>query len=147
MSNSVTHGLHHARLPCPSLSPGVGWNSRPLSQWCHLTIPSSADPLFFPSTFPNILAPVNQFFPSGGQSIGASVSVSILPMNIQGLFPLGLIGWISLQFKRFSRVFSNTGVRKNQFFDIQPSLWSNSHIYTWLLENQSFHYILCWSQP
>ena len=100
------------------------------------------------SIFPNILAPVSQFFPSGGQSIGASASVSALPMNIQGLFPLGLIGWISLQFKRFSRVFSNTRVWKHQFVGFQLSLWSNSHIYTWLLENHSFHYMdLCWPQP
>ena len=87
--------------------------------------------LFPPSIFPaSVSFPMSQLFPPRGQSIGASASVSALPMNIQGLFPLGLIGWISLQFKRFSRVFSNTRVRKHQFVGIQPSLWSNSHICT-----------------
>ena len=71
---------------------------------------------------------------SGGQSIGVSASASVLPMNIQGWFTLGWIGWISLQSKGFSRVFSNTTLQKYQFFDLQPSLWSNSHICTWLLE-------------
>ena len=77
---------------------------------------------------------VSQFFPLGGQSVGASASASVLPMNIQDWFPLGWTGWISLQFKGLSRVFSNTTVRKHQFFGAQLSLWSNSHIHTWLLE-------------
>ena len=75
------------------------------------------------------------FFPSGGQSIGASASASVVPMNIQDWFPLGLTGLISLQPKGLSRVFANTTVQKHQFFHTQPSLWSNSHIHTWLLEN------------
>ena len=78
--------------------------------------------------------PVNQFFASGGQSIRASASTSVLPMNIQNWFPLGLIGLIFLQSKGLSRVFSNTTVQKHQFFDAQLCLWSNSYIHTWLLE-------------
>ena len=77
---------------------------------------------------------MSQFFKSGGQSIGASASASVLPMNIQGWFPLGLISLSSLPSKGLSRVFFNTTVQKRQFFGTQPSLWSNSHIYTWLLE-------------
>ena len=77
---------------------------------------------------------MSQFFASGGQSIGASASALVLPMNIQDWFPLGLTGWISLQSKGLSRVFSNTTVQKHKFFGAQLSLWSNSHIYTWLLE-------------
>ena len=76
---------------------------------------------------------MNQFFPSGGQSIEVSVSVSILPMNIQDWSPLGWTGWISLQSKGFWRVFSNTTVQKHQFFSAQLSLYSNSYIHTWLL--------------
>ena len=78
--------------------------------------------------------PMSQFFTSGGQSIGASDSVSVFPMNIQDWFPLGLTALISLQSKGFSRVFSNTTVQKHQLFSAQLSLWSNSHIHTWLLE-------------
>ena len=78
--------------------------------------------------------PISQFFASGGQSIGVSASASVLPMNIQDWFPLGWTGWISLQFKGLSRVFSNTTVQKHQFFGTQLSLWSSSHIHTWLLE-------------
>ena len=78
--------------------------------------------------------PMSQFFTSGGQSIGASVSTSVLPMNIQGWFSLGLTGLISLLSKGLSRVFANTAVQKHHFFSAQPSLWSNSHIHTWLLE-------------
>ena len=77
---------------------------------------------------------MTQFFTSGGPSIGASASTSVLPMNIQDWFPLGWTGWISLQFKGLSRIFSNTTVQKHQFFDTQISLYSNSHIHTWLLE-------------
>ena len=76
----------------------------------------------------------HQFFTSGGQSTRASALASVIPMSIQDWFPLGLTGWISLQSKGLSRVFSNTTVQKHQFFGIQPSLWSNSHIHTWLLE-------------
>ena len=78
--------------------------------------------------------PVSQFFTSGGQSIGASASASILPMNIQDWFPVGWTDLISLQFKGLSRVFSSTTIWRHQFFGSQPSLWSSSHIYTWLLE-------------
>ena len=78
--------------------------------------------------------PMSQFFASGGQNIGVSVSASVLPMNIQDWFPLGLTGLISLQSKGLSRVFSNTTVQKHQFFGTQLSLWSNSHIHIWLLE-------------
>ena len=79
--------------------------------------------------------PISLFFASGGQSIEASASASVLPMNIQDWFPLGLIGLISMQSRGLSRVFYNTSVQKHQFFGAQPSLWSNSHIHTWLLEN------------
>ena len=81
---------------------------------------------------------MNQFFPSGGQSIGVSASALVFPKNIQDSFPLGLTGLISLQSKRISRVFSNTTVQKHQFFGAQHSLWSNSHIRTCLLENYGF---------
>ena len=98
MSSSLqTHGLQHAWLPCPSLAPGVWSNSCPLSQWCYLTISSSAAPFSScPQSFPaSGYFPVSQLFTSGGQSTGASASASVLPMNIQGLFPLGLTGFIS----------------------------------------------------
>ena len=112
------HGLHHARLPCPSPSPGLCSNSCPLSWWCHPTIYSSVVP--FSSLLQSFSAsgsfPMSQFFASGGQSIGASVSALVLPMNIQDWFPLGWTGWISLQSKGLSRVFSNTTVQKHQFF-------------------------------
>ena len=125
-------GPQHASLPCPSPTPGACSDSCPLSQWCHPTISSSVIP--FSSCLQSFPAsasfPMSQFFPSGGQSIGASV----LPMNIQDWFPLGWTGWISLQSKGVSRVFANTTVQKHQFFSAQPSLWSNSHILTWLLE-------------
>ena len=111
-------------------------NSCPLSWWCHPTISSSVVP--FSSCLQSFSASVSflrsQFFMSHDQSIGASASTSVLPMNIQNWFPLELTGLI-LQSKVLSRVFSNTTVRKHQFFSAQPSLWSNSHIYTWLLEN------------
>ena len=123
-------------LPCPSPTPGVCSNSCPLSRWCHPTISSSVVPFSsrlqsFPASGP---LPMSQFFTSGGQSIGASTSASVLPMNIQDWSPLGWTGWISLQSERLSRVFSNTTVQKHQLFGSQSSLWSNSHIHTWLLE-------------
>ena len=115
--------LQHSRLPCHSLSPGVCSNSCPLSQRCHSTISSSVTHFSCPQSFPASGSfPMSQFFPSGGQSIGASASTSVFPMNIQGWFPLGWSGWISLLSKRLSRVFSNTIVQKNQFFGIQLSL-------------------------
>ena len=102
----------------------------------HLTISSSVIP--FSSCLKSFPAsgsfPMSQFFASGGQSIGVTTSASVLPMNIQGWFPLGLTSWISLQSKGISRIFSNTTVQKHQFFGAQLSLWSNSHIHTWLLE-------------
>ena len=116
------HGLQHARLPCPSPSSRVCSNSCPLSQWCHPTISSSVFPFSScPQSFPasgSFL--VSQFFASGGQSIG--VSASVLPMNIQDWFPLRWTGLISLLSKGLSGVFSNTTVRKHQFFGAQPSL-------------------------
>ena len=134
------HGLQHSRLPCPSLSPGVCSNSCPLSQWSHPTISFSVIP--FASWFQSFPAsgsfPTCWLFTSDGQSIGASALASVLPMNIQGWFPLGLIGLISLLSKGLSKAFSSTTIQKHQFFGSQPSLWSNSHICTWLLENHSF---------
>ena len=137
MSNSSQlHGLQHARLPCPSPSSGACSNSCPLSQWCHPTISSSVIPFCcclqsFPASGSFLMS---QLFPSGAQSIGASASASVLPINIQDWFPIWLTGLISLQFKGLSRVFSNTTVQKHQFFSTQPSLWSNSHIHIGLLE-------------
>ena len=128
------HGQQHTRILCPSLSPGVCSNSCPLSWWCHSTISSSVIPFSScPQSFPAFGSfLISQLFASGGQSIGASASASVHPMNIQGWFPLGLTGWISLQSKGLSRVFSRTTARKHQFFSAQPSLWSNFHIHTWL---------------
>ena len=125
------HGLQHARLPCPSLSPGACSHSCPLSQWCYLTLSSSAAFSFCPKSFPaSEYLPISWLFASGSQSIGASASASIFPVNSQGWFLLGLTGLISLQFKGLLRVFSNTIVWRHQFFGSQPSLWSNLHLYT-----------------
>ena len=128
------HGLQHTRLPCPSPTPGACSNSCPSSLWYHPTISSSALPFSFClESFPaSGSLPMSQFLTSGDQSIGTSASV--LPMNIEYWFPLGLIGLISLQSKGLSRVFSNTTVQKHNFFSAQLSLESNSHIHTWLLE-------------
>ena len=137
MSDSLwPHGLQHARFPCPSSAPGACLNSCPLSRWSYLTISSSVILLFScRQSFPALgFFLMRQFFTSGGQNIGASASSSVLPVTIQDWFPLGLTVLISLQSKGLSRVFFNTTVQKNQFFDVQPSLWSNSHIHTWLLE-------------
>ena len=130
------HGLHHARLPCPSPTPRVYPNSRPLSRWCQPTISASVVPFSsHPQSFPASGSfKMSQFFASGGQRIGVSASTSVLPMNTQDLSPLGWTGWISLQSKGLSRVFSNTTIQKHQFFGSQLSLCSNSHIHTWLLE-------------
>ena len=128
MSDSLRrHELQHAKLPCPPLSPGVYSNSCPLNQWCCLTISSST--ICF-SSCPQSLPvsesfPMNQFFTSAVQSIGVSALASVLPMNILDWFPLGWTGWISLQSKGLSRVFSNTTVQKHQFFKTQLSLWSS----------------------
>ena len=116
------HGLQHTRRSCPSPTPGAYSNSFPLRQWCHPTISSSVIP--FSSCLQSFPAsgslPMSQFLMLGGQSSGASASV--LLMNIQDWFPLGLTGWISLQSKGLSRVFSNTTVQKHQFFGSQLSL-------------------------
>ena len=113
-------------------------NPCPLSQWCHSTIPSSVVPFSScPQSLPASKSfPMSQLFAWGGQSIGVSASASVLPMNTQDWSPLGWTGWISLQFKGLSRVFSNTTVQKHQFFSTQLSLWLNSHIHTWLLEKR-----------
>ena len=125
--------LQHARPPCPSPTPGVHSASHPWSQWCHPAISSSVVPF---SSCPQSLPAsesflMSQLFASGGQSIG--VSASVLPMNTQGWSPLEWTGWISLQSKGLSRVFSNTRVQKHQFFGAQLSSQSNSHICTWPL--------------
>ena len=139
-----THGLQHASLPCPSLSPRVGSNSSSLSQWCHPIISSSVIPLssclqYFPvsGSFP-----MSWLFTSGSQRIGASVSASVLPMNIQGWFPFGLTGLISLLPKWFLSLLQN---HNSKVSILQPSLWSkfiSVHDY-W--KNHSFDYLyLCW---
>ena len=125
MSDSLRpHGLMHARPPCPSPTPRAYSNSCPLTQWCHPTISSSVVPFSSsPQSFPASGSfPMSQFFALGGQSIGVSASTSVLPMNIQDWSPLGWTGWISLQSKGVSRVFSNTTVQKHQFFCAQLSL-------------------------
>ena len=118
------HELQHARPPCLSPTPGVYPNSCPSSRWCHpaisfFVIPFSSCPQSLPALE---YFPMSQFFAWGGQSIGVSASASVLPMNIQDLFPLWWTGWISLQSKGLSRIFSNTTVQKHQFFGAQPSL-------------------------
>ena len=112
------------RPPCPSPTPRVYPNSCPLSQWCQPTISSSVVPFSscLQSSQVSGSFPMSQFFTSGGQSIGVLASASVLPMNIWNRFPLGQIGWISMQTKVFSRVFSNTTVQKHQFFGTQLSL-------------------------
>ena len=139
MSDSLQpHGLQHDRPPCSSLSPRVCPSSRPLNWWCHPTISSSIALISScPQSFPASRSfPMSQFFASGGQSIGdsTSASASVLPMSIQGWFPLGLTGLISLLSKGLSRVFSSTTVQKHQFLSVQLSLWSNSRIHAWLLD-------------
>ena len=133
------HGLQQARLPHPSPTPGVYTNSCPLSLRCHPAISSSVVP--FSSCLQSLPASgsfqMSQFCASGGQSIRASVSASVLPINIQDWSPLGWTGWISLQSKGLTRVFSNTTVQKHQFFGAQLSSQSNSHIHTWPLKNYS----------
>ena len=129
------HGLQHSRLLCPSLSPRVCSNSCPLSWWYHPTISSSVIPFSCClQSFPTGSFPMSCLFAWGDQGIGVSASASVLPMNIQGWFPLGLTGLIFLLSKWLSRVFSSTTVWRHQFFSSQPSLWSNSNICTRLLE-------------
>ena len=135
VSNSLRpHESQHARPPCPAPTPGVDPDSRPSSQWCHPAISSSVVPF---SSCPQSL-PASQSFPMsqliwtpwGGQSTGISALASFLPKKSQGWSPSEWTGWISLQSKGRSRVFSNTTVQKHQFFGAQPSQ-SNSHIHTW----------------
>ena len=136
VSNSLQpHELQHARPPCPLPTPGVYSNSCPLSRWCHLTISSSVVPFSScPQSFPASGSfQMSQLFPSGGQSIGVSASASVLPMNIQD-WSSGWTGWISLQSKGLSSVFSNATVQNYQFFGAQLSSPSESHIHSWLLE-------------
>ena len=127
----LSHGLQHTRPPCPSPTPGAYSNSGPSSQWCHSTILLSVIP--FPSRLQYFPAsesiPMRQLLPSGGQSIGVSASPSVLPMNTQDWSPLGWTGWISLQSKGLSRVFSNIILQKHQFFGTQLSLVQLSHPY------------------
>ena len=136
MSNSEASWTEAHQTPCPSLSPRVCSNSCPLNRWCHPTISSSVIP--FSSCLQSFPAsgsfPMSLFFASGVQSIGASASASVLPMNIQYWFPLELTGLISLQSRGLSGVLSSTTVQKDRFLSALPSLWSNSHIHTWLLE-------------
>ena len=130
------HELQHSRPPCPSPTPGVYSYPCPLSQWCHPVISSSVVPSSAcPQSFPESGSfPMSQLFASGGQSIGVIASTSGLTMNTQDWSPSGWTGWISLQSKGLSRVFSNTTVQKHQFFSTQLSSQSNSHIHTWPLE-------------
>ena len=148
VSNSLwPHESQHTRPPCSSLTPGVHSNSHPSSRWCHPAISSSV--VLFSSCPPSLPAsesfPMSQFFTSGGQSIGVSASASVLPMNIKDWFPLGLTGWMSLQSKGLSRVFSNTTVQKHHSsvlsFLHSPALTSiHDH---W--KNHSLDYTdLCW---
>ena len=137
MSDSLqSHGGQHARLPCPSPTPGVYSKSCPSSQWCHPTISFSVVPFSsYLQSFPASESfQMSQLFASGGQSIGVSASASVLPMNIQDWYPLGWACLVSLQSKGLSRVFSSTTIWKHQFLGAQPSLWSNTHIRIWLLE-------------
>ena len=130
------HGLQHARPPCPSPTTGVHSSSCPSSRWCHPAISSSLDPF---SSCPQSLPasgsfPMTQLFSWGCQSISVSALASVLPKNTQDWSPSEWTGWISLQSKGLSRVFSNTTVQKHQFFSAQLSSQSNSHIHIWPLE-------------
>ena len=137
VSNSLwPHESQHARPTCPSPTPRVYSHSCPSSWWCHPAISSSV--ISFSSCPQSLPASgsfsMSQLFSWHGQSIGVSALASVLPMNTQDLSPLGWTGWISLQSKGLSRVFSNTIVQKHKFFGAQLSSQSNSHIHTWPLE-------------
>ena len=137
MSHSLRpHEPQHARPPCSTPTPGVHPNPCPLSRWGHPTISSSVVPFSScPQSFPASGSfPMSQLFMSGGKSIGVSASTSVLPMNTQDWSTLGWTGWISLQSKGLSRVFSNPTLQKHQFFGAQLSSQFNSHIHTWLRE-------------
>ena len=131
VSNALQpHESQHARPPCPSQTPRVHSDSCPSSQWCHPAISSSVVPFSCLQSLPASESfPMSQLFTWGGQSIGVSALASVLPMNTQDWSPLGWTGWISLQSKGLSRVFSNTTVQKRQFFGAQLSSQSNSHIH------------------
>ena len=136
MSDSLQpHELQHTRPPCPSPTPGVHSNSSLSSRWCHPAISSFVIPFAScPQSLPASESfPMSQLLAWGGQSTGVSALASFLPKRSQGWSPSEWIGWISLQSKRLSRVFSNTTVQKHQFFSAQLSLWFNSQIHTWLL--------------
>ena len=139
------HGLQHARPPCSSPAPGIYSNSCPLSQWCHPTISPSV--ILFSSCLQSFPAsgsfPVSHLFPSGGQSIGVSASTSVLPVNTQDWFPLGWTGWISLQSKGLSRVFSNTTVQKHHFFGAQLFLWKQIYFHKKKKKKRSLWIKLC----
>ena len=145
MSNSLRpHGLQHSRPSCQLPTPRVYSDSSPLSWWCHATISSSVVP--FSSrlqSFPALGSfQMSQFFASGGQSIGASASASLFPMNTQAWFSLGMTSLICLWSLRLSRFFSSTTLQKHQFLSAQPYLWYNSQIYTQLLEKPYTDF--CW---
>ena len=156
MSSSLhPHGWQHSKLCCPPLSPRVCSNSCPLSHWCCLIISPSG--ISFSFCLPSVPAsgsfPINWLFVSGSQSIGASPSAAVFPVNIQGWFSLGLTGLISFRIDWFDLLAVQWNLKsllqhrksKHQFFSTEPSLWSNSHICTWLLEkHHSFDYMdLC----
>ena len=127
------HESQHARPPCSSPTPRIHSDSRPSSQWCHPAISSSVVPFSSgPQSLPASESfPRSQLFTWGSQSTGVSASASFPPKKSQGWSPLEWTGWISLQSKELSRVFSNSTVQKHQFFGAQPSSQSNSHIHTW----------------
>ena len=125
------HESQHTRPPCPSPTPGVHSDSRPLSRWCHPAISSSVLSSCPQSLPASESFPMSQLFAWGGQNIGVSALASFLPKKSQDWSPLEWTGWISLQSKGLSRVLSNTTVPKHQFFGAQPSSQSNSHIHTW----------------
>ena len=135
----ATLWMQYARLPCCSVAPRFCSNPCPLSWWCYPTISSSVALFSCSQSFPTRRSfPLSQHFPSGDQCTGASASAAVLPMNIQDWFPLGLTALISFQSKVFSRVLPTTTFQKEQFFSVQPSLWSNSHICTGYWKNHSF---------
>ena len=147
MSDSLwPHELQHARPPCPSPTPGIYSNSCPSSQWCHPAISSSIVPF---SSCPQSLPasgsfPMSQLFAWGGQNIGVSASASLLPVNTQDWPPLGWTGWISLQSKGLSRVFSNISVQKHEFFGIQLSSPTLTSIHDHWKNHSLDQTDLCW---
>ena len=135
-SSLRSHGMPHTRLLYPSMYPRVCSNSCPWRQWCHPTMSSSVTPFSScPQSFPTSgSSPMSWFFASGGQTVGASASASVLPMKFRVDFFQEWQSFFSLQFKGLSRLFSSTTVWKHRFFSTQPSLWFSSHICTWLME-------------